>query len=207
MKNQMWKKGVCLGMAAMMTAGMLAGCGESSESKDTAMVQTGEDGVVESGRYTLDADTPAWKLDTKEDTTLTWYVNAEWWNTEWGNDVVTKQIQKDMNVNIDFVVGDDTKLNTFFAGGDMPDIITIFDASSSVAQKADTWAYALQDLADNYDPYFYSDMTVINHSAMMLTRILSNRCRNGESENYIRTLFWRIQIRRQEAQRHVHTVR
>ena len=55
MKNQMWKKGVCLGMAAMMTAGMLAGCGESSESKDTAMVQTGEDGVVESGRYTLDA--------------------------------------------------------------------------------------------------------------------------------------------------------
>ena len=92
MKNQMWKKGVCLGMAAMMTAGMLAGCGESSESKDTAMVQTGEDGVVESGRYTLDADTPAWKLDTKEDTTLTWYVNAEWWNTEWGNDVVTKQI-------------------------------------------------------------------------------------------------------------------
>ena len=52
MKNQMWKKGVCLGMAAMMTAGMLAGCGESSESKDTAMVQTGEDGVVESGRYT-----------------------------------------------------------------------------------------------------------------------------------------------------------
>ena len=155
MKNQMWKKGVCLGMAAMMTAGMLAGCGESSESKDTAMVQTGEDGVVESGRCTLDADTPAWKLDTKEDTTLTWYVNAEWWNTEWGNDVVTKQIQKDMNVNIDFVVGDDTKLNTFFAGGDVPDIITIFDASSSVAQKADTWAYALQDLADNYDPYFY----------------------------------------------------
>ena len=53
MKNQMWKKGVCLGMAAMMTAGMLAGCGESSESKDTAMVQTGEDGVVVSGRYTL----------------------------------------------------------------------------------------------------------------------------------------------------------
>ena len=114
MKNQMWKKGVCLGMAAMMTAGMLAGCGESSESKDTAMVQTGEDGVVESGRYTLDADTPAWKLDTKEDTTLTWYVNAEWWNTEWGNDVVTKQIQKDMNVNIDFVVGDDTNVKYIF---------------------------------------------------------------------------------------------
>ena len=51
MKNQMWKKGVCLGMAAMMTAGMLAGCGESSESKDTAMVQTGEDEGIFDPRF------------------------------------------------------------------------------------------------------------------------------------------------------------
>ena len=58
MKNQMWKKGVCLGMAAMMTAGMLAGCGESSESKDTAMVQTGENGDVERVHNTLTAATP-----------------------------------------------------------------------------------------------------------------------------------------------------
>ncbi len=57
MKNQMWKKGYAWEWQLMMTAGMLAGCGESSENKDTAMVQ--------SGRYTLDADTPAWKLDTK----------------------------------------------------------------------------------------------------------------------------------------------
>ena len=149
--------------AAALAVGTLAGCGGGSKQTDAGLTQTGEDGVVEGGRYTLDENTPAWKSDTKENTKLTWYVNAEWWNTDWGNDVVTKKIKDDLKLDVEFLVGDDTKLNTFFAGGDMPDIITVFDSNSSVAQKADTWAYALQDLADNYDPYFYkvaSDQTL-----------------------------------------------
>lgn len=106
-------------------------------------------------RYTVDENTPSWKLDTKENTELTWYVNADWWNTDWGNDVVTKVVKDDLNIDIKFLTGDDTKLNTFFAGGDMPDMITIFDINSPVAKKANTWAYPLNDLADKYDPYFY----------------------------------------------------
>ncbi len=163
MKKSMWKKGMAAMSAATLAVGSLAGCGGGSKQADAGMTQTGEDGVVEGGRYTLDENTPAWKLDTKENTKLTWYVNAEWWNTDWGNDVVTKKIKDDLKLDVEFLVGDDTKLNTFFAGGDMPDIITVFDSNSSVAQKADTWAYALQDLADNYDPYFYkvaSDQTL-----------------------------------------------
>ena len=163
MKNQMLKKSLCLGLAAVMAAGTVTGCGGNKESKGGEMAKTGEDGVVEDGRYTLDADTPAWQLDTKENSKLTWYVNAEWWNTDWGNDTVTKKIKEDLKVDIEFTAGDDTKLNTYFAGGSMPDIITVFDVNSSVAQKADTWAYSLQDLADNYDPYFYkvaSDQTL-----------------------------------------------
>ncbi len=42
------------------------------------------------------------------------------WNTDWGNDVVTKKIKDDLKLDVEFLVGDDTKLNTFFAGGDMP---------------------------------------------------------------------------------------
>lgn len=165
MRRDLWKRNVSLAMGVLLAAGSLTACGkdEGTASSGGEIVQTGADGVVEEGRYTLDENTPAWKLDTKENTTLTWYVNAEWWNTDWGNDVVTKKIKEDTNVDIEFIVGDDTKLNTFFAGGDMPDIVTIFDANSTVAQKADTWAYALQDLADNYDPYFYkvaSDQTL-----------------------------------------------
>ncbi len=163
MKKSMWKKGMATMFAATLAVGTLAGCGGGSKQADAGLTQTGDDGVVEGGRYTLDENTPAWKLDTKENTKLTWYVNAEWWNTDWGNDVVTKKIKDDLKLDVEFLVGDDTKLNTFFAGGDMPDIITVFDSNSSVAQKADTWAYALQDLADNYDPYFYkvaSDQTL-----------------------------------------------
>lgn len=108
------------------------------------------------GRYELDANTPAWKLDTKEEPTkLTWYVNADWWNRDYGNDVVTKKIKEDLNIDIEFITGDDTKLNTFFAGDDMPDLISVFDSNSSIVQKADTWALALNDLADQYDPHFY----------------------------------------------------
>lgn len=163
MKKSMWKKGMAAVFAAALAVGTLVGCGGGSKQTDAGLTQTGEDGVVEGGRYTLDENTPAWKSDTKENTKLTWYVNAEWWNTDWGNDVVTKKIKDDLKLDVEFLVGDDTKLNTFFAGGDMPDIITVFDSNSSVAQKADTWAYALQDLADNYDPYFYkvaSDQTL-----------------------------------------------
>ena len=154
----MMKKGrrvVAFAMMSTIAVGTMTGCGDSKSSAGGKMVVTGEDGVVEDGRYTLDENVPAWQLDTKESSTLSWYVNADWWNTEWGNDVVTKKIKEDMKLNVEFSVGDDTKLNTFFASGDMPDIITVFDANSSIAQKADTWAYSLQDLADNYDPYFY----------------------------------------------------
>lgn len=90
----------------------------------------------------------------KETTDLTWYVNADWWNTDFGKDLVTKKIKEDLNINIKFITGDDTKLNTIFAGGEMPDLLTIFDSNSPVVQKAATWALPLNDLADKYDPYF-----------------------------------------------------
>ena len=58
--------------------------GEDNASQEAKDVDISE-------RYNLDKNTPAWQLDNKEEVTeLTWYVNADWWNDEWGNDVVTK---------------------------------------------------------------------------------------------------------------------
>lgn len=106
--------------------------------------------------YELDSATPAWQLDQREETTeLTWYVNADWWNDDWGNDTVTQQMEEDLNVKINFIKGDDTNLNTMFASEDIADIVTIFDANSQVAQQADSWAYSLNDLADQFDPHWY----------------------------------------------------
>lgn len=132
-------------LAAML---VVAGCGSGGGSKEASEVSI-ED------RYTVDPETPAWQLDKKSETTeLTWYVNADWWNTDFGKDVVTKKIKEDLNIDIKFITGDDTKLNTFFAGGDMPDLLTIFDSNSPVVQKAATWAQPLNKLAEKYDPYF-----------------------------------------------------
>ncbi|QQZ60971.1 sugar ABC transporter substrate-binding protein [Paenibacillus sonchi] len=150
MNKAFGKKGLKLCTVLMAAVLVMQGCGGgNSASSGKAGLPSADD------RYTVDAETPAWKLDKKEETTeLTWYVNADWWNTDFGKDVVTKKIKEDLNINIKFITGDDTKLNTFFAGGDMPDLLTIFDSNSPVVQKAATWALPLNDLAEKYDPYF-----------------------------------------------------
>ncbi|MGX7199797.1 sugar ABC transporter substrate-binding protein [Enterococcus nangangensis] len=147
-----WVVGTTLTAASILT---LAACG-SSKKDDAGSDKASADLPDLGDRYEIDKTKPAWQLDTKKDETeLTWYVNADWWNTEFGKDLVTKKVKEDLNINIKFVTGDDTKLNTLFAGGDMPDIVTIFDSNSQVARKAESWALPLQDLADKYDPYFY----------------------------------------------------
>lgn len=153
MSKRTWKK-LILGTACTAALALtLTACG-GGDSADKKAAASEELPLIED-RYTVDASQPAWKLDTKKDNKLTWYVNAEWWNKEYGKDMITKKIKEDLDLDIEFIVGDDTKLNTFFAGGDMPDIITILDSNSSVARKAASWAWPLQDLADKYDPYFY----------------------------------------------------
>ncbi|MDT9717410.1 sugar ABC transporter substrate-binding protein [Paenibacillus sp. ClWae2A] len=143
------KKGIKL-LATLLTAVvMITGCSGGSGGSSEGNWVSIED------RYTADPEKPAWQLDKKEEATdLTWYVNADWWNTDFGKDIVTKKIKEDLNINIKFITGDDTKLNTFFAGGDMPDLLTVFDSNSPVVQKAATWAMPLNDLAEKYDPYF-----------------------------------------------------
>lgn len=144
----MGKKSVKFALLTMAAMLVVTGCSSNGGSKKGAEVSIAD-------RYTVDPETPAWKLDKKAETTeLTWYVNADWWNTDFGKDVVTQKIKEDLNINIKFITGDDTKLNTFFAGGDMPDLLTTFDSNSPVVQKAPTWAYSLNDLAEKYDPHF-----------------------------------------------------
>ena len=107
-------------------------------------------------RYVPDPNTPAWQLDTREEkATLTWFVEADWWNTGFGDDFVTKKIAEDLNINIEFRIGNSDVLSTIFASGDLPDIITTFNMSSPAARGAAQWALPLNDLAENYDPYFF----------------------------------------------------
>lgn len=133
---------------AIATSVSLAACGSSGNSGASAVAK------LPDPSYTVPKDSPAWKADTSKDNKLTWYVNADWWNKTWNEDLITKQIKKDLNLDVTFVTGDDTKLNTYFASGDLPDIITTFDANSQAVKTASQWALPLDDLASKYDPYF-----------------------------------------------------
>lgn len=136
-----------LGFISIISLAAFAGCSGSG-----AEISIDE---LEEPRYELDENTPAWQLDEEENVELTWYVNAEWFDRAYGEDVITKKLKEDLNLDINFVTGDDSNLNTLFSGGDLPDLITIFDGQSQSALRAPTWALPLRELADQYDPFFH----------------------------------------------------
>lgn len=119
------------------------------------LLSLGTSALAAEARYTPNPDRPAYLDDPAENTKLTWYFNADWFNTSWGQDPVTRTIKEKLKVDVELIVGDDTKLNGLFGAGEVPDIITIFGMNSPMAQNAMSWALPLNDLADQYDPYFY----------------------------------------------------
>lgn len=145
MKNV--KKVLGLSVTSLAVVMLLGGCGSNKKAESSGV-------KLPDASYKVDKKMPAWKVDKSKDNQLTWYINAEWWNKKYGTDLITKQVKKDLNLDIKFIVGDDTKLNTYFASGDIPDIVTVLDANSEVARTANKWALPLQDLANKYDPYF-----------------------------------------------------
>lgn len=116
------------------------GCGKSNEAK------------TPKATFEVNEDVPSWKTDTST-ADLSWYINFDWFAQTWGNDVATKYITEDTNVNITYQGGSDDKLNTILASGDLPDIITI-SGTSPIIKEASKFAMPLDELAEKYDPYF-----------------------------------------------------
>lgn len=142
-----------LGMTAVTMASitLLSGCGGGSDA--SAPSNTSAEDLPEA-RFEPAADTPSWESDTDHAASLKWYVNFDWYaRSDWGLDVVSKKIKDDMNVDVEFVIGNDENLNTLLAGGDLPDLIT-FDKALPAAQEAEKFALPLNVLAKEYDPYF-----------------------------------------------------
>lgn len=145
------KKNKVLGTLGIVFMGaLLVGCGGSDKNADVELPES---------RFEVDANTPSWQKDTDHPTKLTWYVNFDWYaQPGWGKDVVTKKIQEDMNIEVEFISGNDENLNTMLASGDLPDIMT-FDKNNKAAQEAEKFAMPLNVLAEKYDPYFLAEAT------------------------------------------------
>ncbi len=95
------KKRILMAVIGTFLLIFLGGCGKSeNQPMDNQGKGTGNTENNES----VSAADPAWKSD-KESGKLSWYVNADWWNTDYGNDVITAQMKKDLNLDIEFQAG------------------------------------------------------------------------------------------------------
>ena len=140
-----------------LASGLLGtGCARgSATSQETADTST-------------DADMPAWQKYAKEPIEFDWYINYSWFTTGWGENVVSRKITEETGVSLNFITpsgNESEKLNALIAADSLPDFVTLGWWESQVDEmiNADK-VYALNELADEYDAYFYqvSDADVVN---------------------------------------------
>ncbi len=102
---------------------------------------------------------PAWERLAKEPITFDWYINYSWYTTPWGQNAVSKAITAETGVSIKFDVptgSEKEKLDAMIASDTLPDLITLGWWENQVQTMIDQeMVYALNELADQYDPYFY----------------------------------------------------
>lgn len=107
--------------------------------------------------------TQALKSASEENTvspvTLDWYVNFSWFKTGWGENLVSKKITEETGISINFVTpaGNETeKLNSMISSDTLPDLVTLGWWEPQAQEMVEKGiVYALNELADEYDPYFY----------------------------------------------------
>lgn len=111
---------------------------------------------------------PGWKKNAGNKVTLDWYINFSWYTTTWGKNLVSKEITKDTGVEVNFIVptgNEMEKLNSMIASDTLPDLVTLgwWDMQTQELTDKDL-VYALNELADEYDSYFYkvADGQIIN---------------------------------------------
>ena len=153
--NRQARRMIAVGMCLLLFGSML-GCAGTNENKVTEQTQSSE--------------TIGWKKYAAEQNpvTLNWYINYSWFTMDWGKNMVSKQITKDTGVNINFVTpagNQEETINALVASDSLPDIVTLGWWEPQINDMIkNKMVYALNELADQYDPYFYevTDPTVVN---------------------------------------------
>lgn len=94
-----------------------------------------------------------------EPITLDWYINFTWYATPWGGNVVSDKITEETGVSINFIApmgSEEEKFNALISSDSLPDIITLGWWENQVDEMIDgNMVYALNELADEYDAYFW----------------------------------------------------
>ncbi|MBB3108017.1 putative aldouronate transport system substrate-binding protein [Paenibacillus phyllosphaerae] len=139
----------------------VVGCSENAgtSSNGTAEKHTNVNAdLKEADASQSSPNEPAWKLDTTP-ITFDWYINFDWFTSKWGGNIVSEYITKKTGVSLNFIVpaGDaNEKLNTMMAARSLPDFITLGSYEDSVQKMINGgMVLPLNELADQYDPYFF----------------------------------------------------
>lgn len=147
----------------ILVLGMCA-CG-CMEKGNASVEGTEENTGTESS---ADTTLPAWKRYADEAVTLDWYINYAWFATPWGENLVSQTITEETGVSVNFITpmgNEEEKLNALIASDKLPDIITLGYWETQIDEMIEKdMVYALNELADEYDTYFYTvtDEEVVN---------------------------------------------
>ncbi len=132
-------------------------------SADMSSASAGDDGtatISQTGAAGSDAVTPGWSEHANDPVTLSWYINYSWFSTGWGGNVVSQKITEETGVSVNFVTPAGTeseKLAAMISADSLPDIITLGWWETQLEEMIDKdMVYALNELADEYEPYFYA---------------------------------------------------
>ena len=66
--------------------------------------------------------------ETKETVSLEWYINYSWFDTTWGESMVSREITKITGVDIDFVIpkgNEADKISSMIEMDTLPDLVTV----------------------------------------------------------------------------------
>ena len=138
----------------ILCAVFVCACGASTEVIEVELTNKAETEVVQT-----EDERVAWQRLADEPITLDWYINYSWFATPWGENLVSKVITEETGVSVNFITpmgNEQEKLNALISSNKLPDIITLGYWETQIDEMIKKeMVYALNELADAYDPYFY----------------------------------------------------
>ncbi|WP_081972039.1 extracellular solute-binding protein [Paenibacillus borealis] len=159
MKRKSVKPVLAMILAVILTLTMAA-CSSKSANKESAPTTAPQADTTPApqAEATQNPDEPAWKLDTSP-VDLTWFVGANWYAHSWGESLASKYVTEKTGVNVKLEVPSgeaNEQITLMMTSGKLPDLISMGSWETAVKKLWEgDHVYALNELADQYDPYFY----------------------------------------------------
>lgn len=155
------KKLIALLMTAALAVSAFSGC-------SSAPVASNAESGTESGAESEVAVSSAADEDPAAAKPLDWYMNLSWFTNKWGTDDVSAKIKAEYGFDVNVIVppadGENQRLTTMIASGELPDMMTLFWGDTNISQMQQAGMLnPINKLAEQYCPEFndVADPTIL----------------------------------------------